>query len=141
MRTLIILHGMSAALAIASILHLIVLIPKRRFPPRGAAVGCFICLLALYILGWTAYPVFRTQIRFDLIRDPERMWLANVFDVKEFLSVGALFTGLGISAVAMTRPRWNPGQLRALMGGLYFVLAVLIFNTVVGMILANYKTL
>ncbi len=141
MRMLVIVHGMAAALTIASVLHLIVLIPRRRFPPRGAAFGFVVSLAALYILGWVTYPTFRQEIRFDLIRDAELMWLANVFDVKEFLSAGALFIGLAIGVAAMTRVQWEPKKAKALVAGLYFVLAVLLFNSVVGMVLANYKTL
>ena len=141
MRTLVILHGMSAALAIAALLHLIVMIPRRRMPPRGAALGFVISFLALYILGWLAYPAFRIEIRFDLIRDPARMWLANLFDVKEFLCVGAFFTGLAIGGISMTRVRWEAEKKRALVAGLYFVLAVLLFNSVVGIVLASYKTI
>jgi hypothetical protein len=140
MRVLVILHGMSAALALASAIHLWVLLPRRKVYPRGAAWGLLLTLTPLYILGWIAYPAFRTEIRFDLIR--ELPWMANIFDVKEFLSWGALLAGLAVCIPGLRRRTQIVEHYRGTLRGLIsFVIFVLVFNIVIGILLSAHKTL
>lgn len=141
MRVVVLLHGMAAALAVATAVHLLWLLPKRRFAPRGAALGFTLSLAALYVLGWFAYPAFRVEIRRDWVAAPADQWLANLFDVKEFLSWGALMAGL---AVGLPLLRGGPVELelrRAYAWAVWFVLAVLVFNTVVGLLVSSVRFL
>jgi hypothetical protein len=141
MRIVTLIHGWLAALTFAAGLHLALWLPKRRVPPRGVALGFLLCLLGLYALGWLAYPEFRMQIRIPLVQDPARQWLANIFDVKEFLSVGALFLGIAAALPALFRTPL-PDEARApLRVALWFVLAVIAFNAIVGLVLAGHQIL
>jgi hypothetical protein len=141
MRTLVLLHGIAAGLAIATTIHMLVFLPKRSVAPRGTAWGFLATVIALYVLGWVSYPAFRTEIRFDLLQDKQLQWLANIFDVKEFLSIGALLISLAVGAATSTRRRIEPATARAMTAGLWFVLLVLVFNSVVGFILAEHSIL
>ena len=141
MRTIVLLHGWAAALTFASGLHLAFWLPKRRIPPRGVALGFAVCLTALYVLGWTAYPQFRADVRVPALQDPATQWLANLFDVKEFLSVGALFLGLAAALPSLFRKPLPEETKRPLQVAIWFVLAVILFNAVVGLILAGHKIL
>lgn len=141
MRVLVLLHGMAAALSIATVIHLIWIVRKRRVAPRGAALGFVICLVALYVLGWVTYPAFRVEIRQDWIASPADQWLANIFDVKEFLSWGALMAGLAVGLPLLKKGPVD-AELRSAYGwGLWFVLAVLSLNTIVGLIVSSVRFL
>ncbi len=138
-RTLVLLHGMAAALALASAIHMYFMLPKRRIPPRGVALGFLLTMVPLYVLGWWTYPEFRTEIRFDLLTSAP--WLANIFDVKEFLSWGALMAGLAVGVLSMQRKRLDEVWRRVSVSLMGFIIFVLAFNTVVGILLANHKML
>lgn len=138
MRVVVILHGMAAALTLAAAIHVWILLPRPR-PPRGAALGFLICLIFLYGLGWLAYPEFRIQVRRELVADVERQWLANFFDVKEFLSWGGLMAGLTAAAAGFSRKPLSPEVRGALRGLLAFVMAVIVFCMVAGIMLSRYK--
>lgn len=141
MRILVLLHGMAAALSIATTAHLLWMLPKRRFVPRGVSVGFLMCLIGLYALGWYAYPTFRVEIRRDWVSTPTDNWLANIFDVKEFLSWGALMTGLAVGIPLLKKGPIDAELRSAYRWGLWFVLAVLSVNTVVGLIVSSVRFL
>ena len=139
MRILVILHGMAAALSMAATIHLLILIPRRKRPPKWAAAGLLACLAVLFVLGWVAYPAFRTEVRFDLVRDPVRQWMANFFDVKEFLSYGALLGGMAAAAINLGHEPLPDPYRRAALWALGFLLFVLVFCSAAGITLGNYK--
>jgi hypothetical protein len=139
MRAIIILHGMAAALALASAIHLWWLIPQRKQWPRGASLGFLLTLLPTYILGWIAYPPFRVDIRFDLIHTAT--WMANIFDVKEYLSWGALMAGIAVGIMGLKKEPIPPVYRDMLRHLMTFIIAVITFNIVVGILISNHVTL
>lgn len=139
MRTLVALHGMSAALCFAAALHVFLFARKRRLPSRGSAIGLLLTLLTLYITGWLTYPTFRTQVRAELLASEP--WLANFFDVKEFLSWGALLGGLAVGIWAVRRIPFDEGSRRVTLLLTFFLMAVLLFNIVAGITLSVHETI
>ncbi len=136
MHAIVILHGLAASLAIAAALHVYLLLRRRPFFPRGASLGLLLTLIAVYVPGWIAYPPFRGEVRFDLVRTLP--WVVNLFDVKEFLSWGALLAGVAISAMGLRRRERIPEGLRPALRILTgFVIAVLVFNTAVGVYIGS----
>lgn len=139
MRVLVIIHGMAAALSLAAALHLVFMLPRRPFPPRGVALGFLLSFLPLYGLGWWAYPAFREEIRRDILLTYP--WMINIFDVKEYISFGALLAGIAVAVMCMQRVRLDPPMRRVAVALMVFVVAVLGFNTVIGILLSNHQTL
>jgi hypothetical protein len=100
------LHGHTAVLGLAVLLHPVITLARGRVLGKGGrwSAGLAAALIALpSVAGWLLYPHYRGQIKPTLIA--ENVTVALAFESKEHLAFACLCLSLSGVAVALAAPQ------------------------------------
>lgn len=140
-RPLHFLHFVAGITSLASCVHLLVRLLRRRHDPRVRTHATVLGLayLATFTLGTLIYPTFRVRVRADLL-DKTYPWATGLFEIKEHAASIVLIPVLAIFLLSRTLDlKQKPEAL--LVGGLAsVVLLVLVYNSCVGWYLGTIRS-